>query len=222
VEPSRAQDRPGLAEVAHNLTRTVAERGGTSPLLKHVGGLRDDRENLAVAPRHTRVRHGAVRLVWEASPGVPRYLVRVLGPLGPTAAAEVGGRELVLEADTVEPGAGYVWEIRDAADPSALVALGSGSFGVLDDHAADRLAAQEEEIAALRQVAAGDDSTPDFLAFQACREAELFLEALLRLEGLLATEPEDEALLGERDSLRVLLGLDDARVGMLLRESAGP
>lgn len=212
VEPPSGQGRPSLAEVAHNLTRTVVERGEGSNLLKHVGGLRDERANLAVCPRRTRVRRGPVLLIWEAAPGVDRYRARVLGEKGVVLDREVEGLFLSLEASELDAGATYVWEVRDATSPGALLAIASGSFGVLDDAAAARLAALEEEISGLEPPSSRDDSSAAYLGYLACRDAELFLEALLRLEELLEAEPDDPTLLAERESLRDFLGLDQARV----------
>ncbi len=221
LEPRTGQGRPSLAEVAHNLTRTVAERASGDPLLKHVGGLRDDRENLAVAPRRTRVRFAAVRLLWAVSPPVTRYRVRVLGPSGTIASREVGEPWLEIPAELLEVGAGYIWEVRDAADPDALLPLASASFGVLDGETAHRLAAQEGEIEALRATETGDDTSADYLGYLACREAELYLEATLRLDRLLAAEPGDPGLSVELGRLRELLELDDARL-QRLRQPTGP
>ena len=71
ARPAARRAGPSLGEVAHNLTRTLAARGDEEPLLKHLGGLREEGRNLVVAPRRTRVRSGPVRLVWEPAPGCP-------------------------------------------------------------------------------------------------------------------------------------------------------
>ncbi len=221
LEPAARRAGPSLGEVAHNLTRTLAARGDVEPLLKHLGGLREEGRNLAVAPRRTRVRSGPVRLVWEPAPGVSSYAVRVLGPSGSVLEARVEGTVLEIEAGKLAPGAGYVWEVRDASSPDSLAALGSGSFAVLDGDTGRRVAAAESEIAAAGLETASGDSSATYLRYQVCRDAELYFEAAGLLGRLLAEEPEDRSLEEQRRVLWAAIGLDSGRATIAFEGAGG-
>ncbi len=222
LEPAARRAGPSLGEVAHNLTRTLAAGGDEEPLLKHLGGLREEGRNLAVAPRRTRVRPGPVRLAWEPAPGVASYVVRVLGPAGSVLEEQVGGTVLEIGSGKLQAGAGYVWEVRDASSPDSLAALGSGSFAVLDGETARRVAAAESEIEGAGLNTAGGDSTATYLRYQVCRDAELYLEAAGLLGRLLAGEPGDRSLEEQQRVLWAAIGLDPDRAALAFEGVGAP
>ncbi len=212
VAPQPGSDPPGLAEVARNLHRTVLARRDEGPLLKHVGGLRDGSDNLARTPRRTRVRPGPVRLAWHAAPGVESYVVRLLGPTGSVLEREVAATELAVPAGLLVQGAGYVWQVRDAASPEALVPLGAATFAVVDEMTLASLQSQEEALDAAGQRTDPGDTSVLYLRAQLLRDAELYLEALAVLDALAAAAPGDAAVASEVRELRAFLGLPGAGV----------
>ena len=221
LAPSAKRAGPSLGEVAHNLTRTLAARGDEEPLLKHLGGLREEGRNLVVAPRRTRVRSGPVRLVWEPAPGVASYVVRVLGPAGSVLEEQVGGTVLEIGSGKLQAGAGYVWEVRDGRSPDSLAALGSASFAVLDGETARRVATAESELEGAGLDTAGGDSTATYLRYQVCRDAELYLEAAGLLRRLLAREPDDRSLAEQQAALWSAIGLDRDRAAIAFEGAGG-
>lgn len=197
---------PDLTSVAQNLAKTLLSREGDNPMLKHLGGLRGNEVNLALAPCRTKVLPGAVRLRWSPKPGVKKYAVALMGP-----------DDAVVEGETAETswapprtlsGATYYWEVQDAFSRDVLTTLGSGSFTVLDEKAAAKvrklLAAVE---AAFPSPATQEDDTPNFLKYQVYRQAGLNADALGCLVTLLARSPEDAELLRLQKALLSEMGL---------------
>lgn len=207
LAPAVGAAPPSLAAVARELARTVVAQGEGEPLLKHLGGLREGAAELILVPRRTRIRGGSTELSWSSRDGITRYAVRVLGPTGTVLEQQVTGTRLVIPAATLSPGAGYVWEVRDAAEPDSLVPLGAATFAVLDEPAAAAIADQEVRLAALASELADDDTTAAYLHYQLLRDAELYLEAAGVLDELVDADPADGRLAAARAHLRNAVGL---------------
>ncbi len=206
---------PSLSEVAVNLSRTLLAREGDNPMLKHLGGLRSAGRALALVPNRTRVRAGAVRLVWTPAPGVASYAVAVMGPQASVFETTVAATRLDLPAEVVQPGATFFWEVRDAASADSFTALGSAGFTTLDRAAEDQVEALEASVAA-GFADGGEDSSPLFLRYQVLRQHGLGLEALEALEELRRQSAATAEVSRWRADLLEEMGLEDGDAAVLL------
>ena len=215
-EPAR-KSGPPLADVAKNLTQTLLARQGDNPMMKHIGGLRAEGKNIALAPTRTKVRMGKLVFVWLPKPPVQRFVFTLMGPDGMLYETTVSGTRTEVPPDKLAPGSTYYWEVRDAAIPDSVVTLGSGTFGTLDRNAEEKVRSLESTIAAAAsQIKDADDFTASFLTYQISRENGLSLDALLALGPMIAGHPENEELLHWRSDLCKEMELDPADIPLLL------
>jgi hypothetical protein len=204
-----------LKTVAGNLSKTLLTREGDNPMLKHLGGLRGAERNLALAPCRTKTRRDGVRLVWVAKPGVAKYAVTLMGPDDAITEFTSAETSVAVPSQKLQTVGVYYWEVRDAATKDTLSILGSGTFTTLDPKVEAEVRSLEK---ALKEAypEMGEDSTPQFLAFQIYREKGLNLDALMVLNRMLAPSPANGELLQMRKDLCEEMGLIESGAAGLL------
>lgn len=211
---AQAAEGPDLKAVAGNLSKTLMAREGDNPMLKHLGGLRGTDRNLALAPCRTKVRRDGLRLQWSPRAGVSKYDVTLMGPDDSLAEFSTSETQVAIAADRLSPGGIYYWEVRDAAARDSLSILGSGTFTALDKKAEGEVRSLEASIRSAYP-SGGEDTTPQFLAYQLYRERGLNLDALWSLNGMLAAEPADPELQRLRSELCREMGISEAEAAKL-------
>ena len=201
---------PQLQVVAKNLSKTLLSREGDNPMLKHLGGLRGEERNIALAPCKTKVKVGPTRLVWLPKVGVSKYAVTLMGPDDSLFESTVQGTDLLVPAEKLVPGVTYYWEVRDAALKDSITALGSGTFTTLEKKAEEEVSKLEKSISdAFPSGSAGADSTPLFLYYQVYIEKGMNLDALLRLDKISSIDPEDAEVKRWKRDLCKEMGIDE-------------
>lgn len=207
---------PTLAQVASNLTKTLLAREGDNPMLKHLGGLRAEGKNIALAPCETKVRKDTLTFAWIPKPLTKRYTFTLMGPDDMFLEETVRVTSIRIPSEKISSDTTYYWEVRDAAIRNSITSLGSGSFTTLDPATERKLQSLEKNIDdAFTGQAHENDLTPYFLRYQIYREMGLNLDALKILQEMINRDPDNSNLQRWKSELAEIMGLDEGDLTLL-------